>query len=270
MVIASLIYFLSSLFVPTAAFAGRRPYTPVSRGVLVCAGILYVVFAFVAFGKIAGFILAAPLHDIIYQPGYDCHLLPLTLGEQLIIGFYAGTAFNLFSAVWIWLRAGVWWYALVAVVVFCLMGLGAGPWVGMTPIHAWFSTCCITMASVGWVLGLTYVEFCVLGNIWLPIACIMGAAAYLIYAAINHRTQISYPAIILGGIQLIAGIILTVHYLGNLTAAFYRCIRDLHAVANMMHISYKAFNILLYAAIFITLMALDLLWAKHLNKVDNK
>lgn len=258
MVSAALIYFLTSLLIPGSAALRSRN----GRRWLTAAGALYALFCLTAFGKIAGLIPAAPLYDIIYQPGYDCHLLPLPLSAQLMAGFWAGAAFNLFTAVWIWWRGGPVWYGLAAVSGFCIGGFAAAPWVGLTPIDAWFSVCCITMAAVGWVLGLTYIQVCVLLDLWLPIAAVMSAAAYLIYTAVREPKPVSIPAVVAGAIQLAAGIVMTVHYAGPLAPAFYRCVRDLHYGADALHLPYMLFNIVAYGLLFIGLLVLDILWAQ--------
>ena len=207
---------------------------------LIIAATVYAALCFVAYGKLAGLIPCVQIMEIINQKGYDTSVLPLSVEKLLDLLLAGGILFNILTAVWFFLRWGFWKWCLTVAAVFCISSAAMGPLLlNMSPLYSLFGACCGIMAGVGWILGLTYVEFCVIGNIWVPCAAMMFASAYLIYASLRN-------------------------YAGTMQEAFYRCVRDLRMLAQIFHTTYEAVNIFIYVFLGVAILAFDIISAKLL------
>ena len=239
---------------------------------LIIAATVYAALCFVAYGKLAGLIPCVQIMEIINQKGYDTSVLPLSVEKLLDLLLAGGILFNILTAVWFFLRWGFWKWCLTVAAVFCISSAAMGPLLlNMSPLYSLFGACCGIMAGVGWILGLTYVEFCVIGNIWVPCAAMVFASAYLIYASVRNFTSADLPMqavrvllIAFGGVQILVGSWLLLHYAGTMQEAFYRCVRDLRMLAQIFHTTYEAVNIFIYVFLGVAILAFDIISAKLL------
>lgn len=258
MVTTGIIFFLSSLLIVFTSFFRLYKYRDCRY--LTVLSVIYSVFCFMAFGKIAGFIAAQSIESIVTQYGYDASRLPVSVSGLIKCGLIGGCTFNLFTAIWIWLRGGFWKYCLISVVLFCIVGLAAAPVVGISPIYSLFGMCCGFMASVAWVLGLTYVEFCVIGNIYVPALAVILTAIYMVYNCRTAYNIIVKDLVTLSGISQMAAVILLLwHYWGSYDYAFYQCVKDLRGLADRYHTTYEAVNIVIYVLIIPAFLAVDII-----------
>lgn len=129
------------------------------------------------------------------------------------------------------------------------------------------------MAIVGWVLGLTYVEFCVIGNIWIPCAAIIGTALFLIYASFGCLKLrpgsiriLTVGTILFAVLQIVMSILLLYHYAGTMHDAFFRCVHDLRYLAAIAHTSYEAVNIFLWVFVGVSLLTFNITMSRYLMK----
>lgn len=261
----TLIFFISSLLILLTAF-----YTQKRRNIgyaiaLIAAAAVYSIFCFVAYGKMSGLIPTVSIPEIIRQKGFDPRVLPISINTIIQCGFLLGIFMNLITAVWVYLCRGFWGWCLLMSVTFCIAGIISGPIIGVSPVISLFGLCCGAMAVTGWVFGLTYIEFCVIGNIWIPCLGIIAASIYLIYGCTKSFGK--YPVVASAGILFalleIAGMLaLLWHYQGSMNDAFYTCVRDLRHIAALAGTTYEVVNIVIYVLGSIMLMTIDIVGGK--------
>lgn len=223
---------------------------------------MYVVFCFVAYGKITGFISAIDYNDIIAQNGFDSNVLPISM-EFVIVGVsFMGMVFNLITAWWLYTNRGFWSWVICSVIGFCVICAIAGPIFGVSPILSLFGACCGFMLLMGWVFGLTYIQFCVIGNIWVPVVSVIVAAGVMLYAVLSNKkvSLAGKAAIILwGGVQILLSLIFCVHYALPMKDAFYLCVHDLMQLAKVCHTTYEIVNLVIYVLGVVFVLASDII-----------
>lgn len=266
---ASFFYFLSSLAIAAMAGARLRGHAGAGQIILFLLALAYCAFCFVAFGRMAGLVPTVSVADMIAQKGYDYGRLALPVDALLSGAFWLGTLFNLASAACVWRGVKLWKWIVGCIVAFCIAACLGSLFVPISPLMALFGACCGFMAGVGWVLGLTYIQFCVIGNIWLQCATISAAAAWLIYRASSRLSVIRLAAIGFGVVQILMCVATMVHYQGTMHDAFYRCVDDLNNLAAMTGSTYIAVNIYLYVLGWPLVIAADWLWGRLLGARPN-
>lgn len=270
---ACTIYFITSLLILSAGTARfNKDFLVKSVGIL-CATLVYCVFCFIAFGKLQGFLPSQSIEHFISQHGYDATRFPFSVSNLIQVALTGGCAFNLFTALAIWRKVGFWKYCIISVLLFCLVGLAVGPFIGLSPIYSLFDLCCAFMASVAWVLGLTYIEFCVIGNIWIPCAAIISTAIFLVCASCRYLRSHSgmtgvwaIGTIIFAFLQIIGAMLLLCHYAGTMREAFFRCVQDLKLLAALAHTSYEVVNIFLWVLVGSSLLAFNIFVGRRFLK----
>lgn len=260
------VYFISSLLIVGAGifrFNKKAISTSIS---IIFAAVCYSVFCFVAFGKVKGFIPTENIASLISQQGYDPSRLPLPISQLTRLGFICGIAFNLFTALWLVLKGKFGNYCLISALLFCIVGIVMGAYIRLNPIYSLFGLCCGFMAAVGWVLGLSYVEFCVIGNIYITAFTIMIAASCVIISSAKKQIRLNWLLIIYGAVQIMGAFALLCHYHGGFNHAFYQCVYDLKAMAKYFGTTYEAMNIYIYVCIIPLILATDIiLWRMTKN-----
>lgn len=224
--------------------------------------LLFSLFCCGVFGKIIGFIPAAPINQIVNQSGFDDVNLPISIGSAVGLACGLGTAFNLLTALWIYKDWSFWRWVVFSIVGFCIACSVAGSFFGIPPLEALFGGCCGFMLLVGWVFGLTYIEFCVIGNIWIPIIAIIASVSVMIYAGRSNRL------VILWGVFLIIGaVVISVHYALPMHEAFFLCVADLKWLAAQVHTTYVIVNLVIYVCLIVALLAVNIgITRKYLKK----
>lgn len=263
-----LLYFISSLAIAASILLTLRGKTTFHKVLLVSAGFLYSIFCLVAYGKMSGLIPAVSVAEIVRQKGFDESSLPISVDAIMQCGFLLGIVINLATVVWIWLRRGFWGWCLLVTAIFCICGVVSGPVVGVSPVFSLFGLCCGAMAGVGWVLGLTYIEFCVIGNIWVPCIGLIAGSVYLIYGSIKgmERHNLLAPLGILFGItEILIMAALLWHYWGTMNYAFYQCVKDLGSLAAIFGTTYQVVNLVVYVVYSVALLSIDILGGKLLQ-----
>lgn len=259
----SLLYFVSSLLIIIIAIKSFFRFSRRNGLLLTVVSAIYVIYSFFVFEKMAGLVPAITIGQFIAQQGFDTTSFPYPLSLVINVALCGGILFNTLTAVWIWLRGGLWKWCLTMLVGFCIVSACAGIPIGISPLYSLFGVCCAFMASVAWVLGLTYVEFCVIGNIWIPCAAIIGTAAFLVYASyccLRSGVMVILTIItsILGIIQIASAIFVLYHYVGTMYEAFYRCVQDLKYLAALAHTSYEVVNIFIWVFVGVSLLTFNI------------
>ncbi|MDE6022516.1 MAG: hypothetical protein K2G13_03335, partial [Muribaculaceae bacterium] len=205
--------------------------------------------------------------EIVGQKGFDPGVLPISIESIIRCGFLMGIFMNIVTSLWIFLRRGFWGWCLIMTSIFCVGGIVSGPLVGVTPVISLFGLCCGAMAMVGWVFGLTYVEFCVIGNIWLPCLGIIATSIYLGYGCVRgfgRHTIIAVSGITFATAEIAGMLALLWHYRGSMNEAFYTCVRDLKYIAALAGTTYEVVNLVIYILGSVVLMAIDIVGGKLL------
>lgn len=264
------VYFTSSLLIVLTGIVRYNRNTISSSIYVIIISICYSIFCFIAFGKIQGFIPSDNISSLISQHGYDPSRLPLSISKLTRFGLIGGIIFNIFTVFWLILKGGFWNYCLISAILFCTVGLAIGPFIGLNPIYSLFGLCCGFMAAVAWVFGLTYVEFCVIGNIYIPSIAIILAAANLIRSLVMKHFLLKWLIIIVGACQIIGVFVLLHHYYGGFNYAFYQCVKDLNALAKNYDTTYEAVNIFIYIVIIPLFFAIDIILWRLLKTPKNE
>lgn len=261
----TLFYFVSSFLIIGAIFCTLKRRNNTAKVSLVAGAFLYAAFCFVAYGKMAGLIPTVSIPEIVRQKGFDPGVLPISIESIIQCGFLMGIFMNVVTSVWIFLRRGFWGWCLLMTAIFCVGGIVSGPLVGVSPVISLFGLCCGAMAVVGWVFGLTYVEFCVIGNIWVPCLGIIAASVYLICGCVKgfgRHPVIALSGIIFGIVEIVGMVALLWHYRGSMNEAFYTCVRDLRYIAALAGTTYEVVNLVIYVLGSVVLMAIDVIGGK--------
>lgn len=263
----TLFFFISSLLIIAAVFCTMKTRNTTSKVSLIVGAFLYSAFCFVAYGKMSGLIPTVSIPEIVRQKGFDPRSLPISIESIIQCGFLMGIFMNVVTSIWVFLRKGFWGWCLMITAIFCIGGIVSGPLVGVSPVISLFGLCCGAMAVVGWVLGLTYVEFCVIGNIWVPCLGIIAASVYLICGCVKglgRHPIIAVLGIMFAVVEIIGMFALLWHYQGSMDEAFYTCVRDLRYIAALAGTTYEVVNLVIYVLGSVMLMSIDIVGGKLL------
>ena len=132
---------------------------------------------------------------------------------------------------------------------------------GSSLVGCFFLECCGVMAYFAWLLGLTYQEFCVIGNIYMQGAiCLLAALAPLLLCI--RTKQAPWKWLISGGNALLHLVIISLffgHYWMPLVRAFDLCVQDLNRLGALFGSSYVMVNIIIFVILFVVDLALNAL-----------
>lgn len=219
---------------------------------------LYFLFCIIAFGRLIEMIPTQSIEEIANQHGFDCNSLPISIAALISLAQITTIIFNQFCTYWIWRGYGFWSWFLFCVGIFFLAGGFAAIAIGVNPILVWFGACCGIMAMAGWVLGLSYIEFCVIGNIWLPALAIIASSLSMMVSIRKNGMILKAICWGYGFVQIIAMLILLSHYWGSMDHAFYLCVHDLRSLAHTFHTTYEIVNLIVYFPLFILPLLINL------------
>lgn len=132
---------------------------------------------------------------------------------------------------------------------------------GSSLVGCFFLECCGVMAYFAWLLGLTYQEFCVIGNIYMQGAiCLLAALAPLLLCI--RTKQAPWKWLLSGGNALLHLVIILLffgHYWMPLERAFDLCVQDLNRIGALFGSSYVMVNIIIFVILFVVDLALNAL-----------
>lgn len=132
---------------------------------------------------------------------------------------------------------------------------------GSSLVGCFFLECCGVMAYFAWLLGLTYQEFCVIGNIYMQGAiCLLTALAPLLLCI--RTKQAPWKWLLSGGNALLHLVIISLffgHYWMPLERAFDLCVQDLNKIGALFGSSYVMVNIITFVILFVVDLALNAL-----------
>ena len=132
---------------------------------------------------------------------------------------------------------------------------------GSSLVGCFFLECCGVMAYFAWLLGLTYQEFCVIGNIYMQGAiCLLAALAPLLFCI--RTKQAPWKWLLSEGNALLHLVIISLffgHYWMPLERAFDLCVQDLNRIGALFGSSYVMVNIIIFVILFVVDLALNAL-----------
>lgn len=117
-----------------------------------------------------------------------------------------------------------------------------------------FDLCCGIMAAGAYAVGLTYEEFCVLGNIYLQGLMIVISACYLVYVTFRLYTNkksvvvlsLAFFSLVFALIDIVGYGIICSHYWMPLDKAFDLCVDELFAIGRTLGVGYIGANLLIF------------------------
>ena len=125
-----------------------------------------------------------------------------------------------------------------------------------------FYLCCEIMHTLGNLLGLSYQEVCVIGNIYVQGALLVAAAAVPLWFAFRQKSHYALKTIACVNVLCCSALVLyfCFRYAPPLAASFDRCVEDLKNLAEAWHTTYVVVNIAIFvlwwvASIFSNLLA---------------
>lgn len=229
-----------------------------SSVLLLASTTIYFLICAIASGRLSGIIPTQSIAEIVNQHGFDPNSLFMPIDTGIELAQIVIVIFNIFCTFWIWHGYGFWSWFLTCIGIFFIVGGFAGIVLQVNPIYIWFGACCGIMLIVGWVLGLSYIEFCVIGNIWLPALTIIASAISMMVNVKKSPWILKSGCYIFGILQIVAMLLLLLHYWGSMDCAFYLCVRDLRNLASHFHTTYEIVNIIVYFPLFILPLLVNL------------
>lgn len=186
--------------------------------------------------------------------------------------------FHVFTACAIGVRMSLGKYILSVTICFIFLSIASAIIFKSSIIYSLFVCCCGIMAAVAYALGLTYKEFCVIGNIYVQCAVLMWSGLYLLYVVIKmllKKYNIYNIAIcivaVLHNITLDYIVCwLCVRYKAPLEPAFDICYRDLNFIATHFGSTYMMVNIVLFIIVFLAIVILNIVSEKLLHHKQTK
>ncbi len=226
--------------------------------------LIYAVVILMGQARFMGFLPAVndtqTAHELSHIQSYLPGMLFIMLTGLIVV-------VNILFGMSIVKRISLLYIIIVIVVGFVVIGCLLSFFSNKTTLDTLFGTCCSFMAAVGFSLGLTYREFCVIGNNLLqPLLVVISALVVCIEAwriVKEDHSFISWlngllSTLILGAYSWIL-LIACSKYLLPINAAFDNTVHDLSHVAKLWHTSYVNVNIFIYIIGFVAAIALNLL-----------
>jgi hypothetical protein len=124
-----------------------------------------------------------------------------------------------------------------------------------------FDYCCQIMYALGNLLGLSYQEVCVIGNIYVQGALLVAAAALPLWYAYKQEKHYLLKAVACVNVLCCAALVFyfCFRYAPPLAASFDRCVEDLKNLAVAWHTTYVVVNIVIFVFWWLCSIALNLL-----------
>ena len=121
-----------------------------------------------------------------------------------------------------------------------------------------FNYCCEIMYALGDLLGLSYQEVCVIGNIYVQGALLVAAAAVPVWFAFKQKSHYALKVAACINVLCYSALVLyfCFRYAPPLAASFDRCVEDLKNLAEAWHTTYVVVNI----AIFVLWWVASIFW----------
>ena len=166
---------------------------------------------------------------------------------------------NAFVACAIWWRMPLRWFVAAVVAGFLLLGCAMSLFNSTSPLVSLFGTCCAFMAAVGYALGLTYKEFCVIGNNYVQAGLVAASTLWLAvesWQVVKRQPSFAswldtaLSSLLVCAYGKLFWVICTAYPL-PLKRAFDMCVDDLYGLAATWQTTYYHVNIIVYVIAFV-------------------
>lgn len=141
-----------------------------------------------------------------------------------------------------------------------------------------FSLCCQIMATGAHLLGLTYKEFCVLGNIYLQSLVLVLSAFAISYVAWKKvkekksavRVLTFALSILYSVVYLVVFFIICRHYAMPLEDAFDLCVEELKSFGKaFFHVGYMAANLIIFVIGWLLVFLFNIAIYRSIGRIGN-
>lgn len=135
-----------------------------------------------------------------------------------------------------------------------------------------FYVCCEIMYTLGNLLGLSFQEVCVIGNIYVQGALLMAAAALPLWYAFKQEKHYVLKATTCINVLCCSALVLyfCFRYAPPLAPSFDRYVEDLMNLAQSWQTTYVVVNIVIFVLWWIASIALNLLATIYIHKRRNR
>ena len=135
-----------------------------------------------------------------------------------------------------------------------------------------FYLCCEIMHTLGNLLGLSYQEVCVIGNIYVQGALLVAASAVPLWFAFKQKSQYTLKTMACVNVLCCSALVLyfCFRYAPPLAASFDRCVEDLKNLAAAWHTTYVVVNIAIFVLWWVASIFWNLLATIYISEGQNR
>ncbi len=186
-------------------------------------------------------------------------------------GWVALLLTNVFLALYPWLKR---WAVVLWVVLIAGVGIVVSIYSPLNMTEGLYAVCCAIMCEMALMAGITYMDFCVLGNIYLQslLPTVFALPALWVSARSFMRGhQHKFLPLLLSATWFVLNLFMTIavwsHYIHlTLEDACHLCVGELKTMSGNTWTGYVAINILIFVIAFLTDAIISWLlyrYAKH-------
>ena len=149
---------------------------------------------------------------------------------------------------------------------------------GVSFFMVFFDLCCGIMAAGAYALGLTYKEFCVIGNIYIQGLILVLSALSIFYTMVKivrkrkspMRIAMLMASAIYALLYVIGFAIICWHYAMPLDEAFDLCVKELKLFGHWFHdVGYIGANIIIFVVGWLVVLVFNIIITIFLKKSSN-
>ena len=162
-----------------------------------------------------------------------------------------------------------------AVLLLAIISIAISIMGGLSFYMVFFDLCCGIMAAGAYALGLTYKEFCVIGNIYLQGLILVLSALSIFFTMVKNvrkkqstlRITMLIASAIYALLYVIGFILICRHYAMPLDDAFNLCVQELKSFGQSFYdVGYIGANIIIFVVGWLFLLILNVLMTIILKK----
>ena len=135
-----------------------------------------------------------------------------------------------------------------------------------------FYFCCDVMYMLGNLLGLSYQEVCVIGNIYVQGTLLVAASIVPVWFAFKQKSHYALKAAACINVLCYSALFLyfCFRYAPPLAASVDRCVEDLKNLAEAWHTTYVVVNIVIFVLWWVASIFWDLLTTICISKEKSR
>lgn len=162
-----------------------------------------------------------------------------------------------------------------AVLLLAIISIAISIMGGLSFYMVFFDLCCGIMAAGAYALGLTYKEFCVIGNIYVQGLILVLSALSIFFTMVKNvrkkqstlRIAMLIVTAVYASLYVIGFVLICRHYAMPLDDAFDLCVHELsHFGQSFYDVGYIGANIIIFVLGWLLLLILNVLINMLLNK----